>query len=60
MNDTERDLQEMQRDLEQLEKAATEALLASKNRPLTDDEIMAVAYSAGIANNVYRGLHEAQ
>lgn len=43
-----------QHDMEQLEKAALEALQASLVRPLTQPEAMALAYSAGVANEFYR------
>ena len=38
----------------ELQKAALEALQASLVRPLTKDEAMAVAYSAGLANDFYK------
>lgn len=45
-------------DLQQLERGAIESLLAAKKRPLSDEEIMAVAYSAGVANAVYKELRK--
>lgn len=50
------DREEYERDLQQLEKATTEALLAAQSRALTREEILTVAYSAGVANNVYKEL----
>ncbi len=50
--------QEQHKDECELEKAATDALLAAKHRPLSDEEIMAVAYSAGVANNVFKELRK--
>lgn len=50
------DREEYERDLQQLEKATTEALVASQSRPLTREEILTVAYSAGVANNVYKEI----
>lgn len=49
---------EYEQDMKQLERAATEALVASKSRPLTDDEIMLVAWSAGLIDNVYREIRQ--
>lgn len=43
-----------QHDMEQLQQAALEALQASLQRPLTQPEAMALAYSAGVANEFYR------
>jgi hypothetical protein len=40
----------------ELQRAAMEALLASRKRPLTDAEAMALAYSAGIANDFYKEI----
>lgn len=50
------DRDEYERDLRELEKAALEALQASRTRPLTEDEQMAVAYAAGLANAHYINL----
>lgn len=50
------DYEAQQHDMEQLQKAALEALQASLVRPLTKDEAMAVAYSAGVANDFYKEI----
>lgn len=47
---------EQHRDECELQRAAKEALLAARTRPLTEEEIMAAAYCAGIANDVYREI----
>lgn len=47
---------EQRRDESELQKAALDALQASLVRPLTKDEAMAVAYSAGLANTFYKEL----
>lgn len=49
---------EQQRDRDELQHAATVAALASLSRPLSEDEMMALAYSAGIANDVWKELHK--
>lgn len=41
---------EQHRDECELQRAALDALQASQVRPLTKDEAMALAYSAGVAN----------
>ena len=51
------DRDEYERDLQEMRRAATEALVASIKRPLTEDEAMAAAYMAGIPNDVYQELH---
>lgn len=43
-------------DEEALQQAALEALKASLGRPLSEGEAMAVAYSAGLANDFYREI----
>ena len=48
--------QEQQKDMDILQRIATDALVAAKSRPLTVDEIMAVAWSAGLANDVYKEI----
>lgn len=50
--------QEFDRDMQELRKAAIDAAVASKSRLLTEDEIMALAYSAGIASDVYQELRK--
>lgn len=50
------DRDEYERDMQQLEKAATDALVAAQTRPLTREEILTVAWSAGVANNVYKEI----
>lgn len=47
-----------QQDLEALEQAAEEAALASLRRPLTEQEMMALAYLGGIATRVYKELRK--
>jgi hypothetical protein len=49
---------EQYRDECELQKAALEALQASLTRPLTQDEAMAVAYSAGLANDFYKEIRQ--
>lgn len=54
VNVTDRgDWAEYDRDMQELRKAAIDAAVAAKGRCLTEDEIMALAYSAGIAEDVY-------
>jgi hypothetical protein len=43
-------------DMLQIERLASEALVASKTRTLTEDEIMAVAWMAGLTTEVYQGI----
>lgn len=52
------DRDEYERDLRELHKAAVDAAVAAKDRPLTEEEIMALAYSAGIAQDVYKELRK--
>lgn len=52
------DWSEYDRDWQELRKAAIDAAVASKSRLLTEDEIMALAYSAGIATDVYEELRK--
>ena len=53
------DWQQAQHDDElALQKAALEALQASRTRPLTEDEAMALAYSAGVANDFYKEIRK--
>lgn len=47
---------EQHRDECELQRAAMEALRASRTRPLTEQEQMALAYSAGIANDYYKEI----
>lgn len=50
-----------EKDLQEMERAAVEALTASKVRPLTDDEVMLVAWCAGVSNQVFKEIrHEPQ
>lgn len=49
---TDRELYE--RDLQALHKACLDALLASQSRPLTEDEAMALAWSAGFSVDFYK------
>jgi hypothetical protein len=51
MNDWE---QQQQQDEQQQQEAAIQALKAALTRPLTRDEAMTLAYSAGVANDFYR------
>ncbi len=51
---------EQERDLQMMAADAAKALAASKTRPLTEDEIMAIAFSAGIANETYKELRHEQ
>lgn len=50
--------QAQQQDEEALHKAALEALEASLLRPLSESEAMALAYSAGLANDLYKELRK--
>lgn len=45
-------------DMQQLRKAAVEAICASGKRPLTQDEQMLVAWSAGCVDDVYREIRQ--
>jgi hypothetical protein len=49
--------QAQQHDLEAIQQTVLEALHASLSRPLTQDEAMALAWSAGLANDFYRSTH---
>ena len=49
---------EYERDLQQIERAAIEALVASTARSLTDDEVMLVAWCAGVSTDVFKELHK--
>jgi hypothetical protein len=49
---------EQHRDECLLQQAATEALKASGTRPLTEDEQMALAYAAGLANDFYKEIRK--
>jgi hypothetical protein len=49
---------QQQQDEEVIQKAALDALQASLARPLTEDEAMALAYSAGVANSFYKELRK--
>ena len=49
-----------QQDEDELHKAALEALEASLTRPLSQGEAMAVAYAAGMANDLYKGIRHEQ
>jgi hypothetical protein len=46
--------QQQQQDEEQEQQMALEALKASLQRPLTREEAMVLAYSAGVANVFYK------
>jgi hypothetical protein len=45
---------QQQQDEQQQQEAAIQALKAALTRPLTRDEAMTLAYSAGVANDFYR------
>ena len=47
-------------DLCVLEKEATEAILHAHKLGLSESECMAIAYSAGLANTVYKELRKPQ
>jgi hypothetical protein len=47
---------QQQHDLEQMHRTVLEALQASLERPLTKDEAMALAWSAGLANDFYKEI----
>ena len=52
------DYEAFQADQEALHKAALDALQASRTRPLSEDEAMALAWSAGLANDFYREIRK--
>jgi hypothetical protein len=52
------DYEAFQADQEALQKASLDALKASLARPLTADEAMALAYSAGVANDFYKEMKQ--
>lgn len=54
------DRDEYERDQQELQKAALEALQASRTRALTEDEAMTLAYSAGLANPFYKEIRHEQ
>lgn len=62
MNPTDLDMQDaeqaaqQQADIDAMQKAAKDAILAARHRPITDEEAMAIAYSAGIPNEVYKEI----
>lgn len=49
---------QQQQDEEVLQKAALDALEAAATRPLAEDEQMAIAYCAGLANTLYKKLRQ--
>lgn len=54
----DRDWAEYHNDQMQLQKATVEALAAAKTRPLTEDELMLVAWSAGLSNEVFKEIRK--
>ncbi|MDQ2987412.1 MAG: hypothetical protein M3R13_11975 [Armatimonadota bacterium] len=50
--------QEQHRDELDLQRQALEALQAARTRPLSENELMALAYSAGLANTFYKEMHK--
>jgi hypothetical protein len=48
--------QQQQRDLEILQDDAMKALKHARDLGLSDEECMAIAYSAGIANDFYKEM----
>jgi hypothetical protein len=55
MND---DQQQEERDKQMLAQEAITALVCAKSRTLSEDEIMAIAWSAGLSNDVYKELRK--
>lgn len=50
--------QSQQRDLEILQEDAIKAILHARDLGLSDDECMAIAFSAGFANDLYREIRK--
>lgn len=50
--------QQQQRDLELLQEDAMNALRHARQLGLSDEECMAIAYSAGIANDFYKEIRQ--
>lgn len=50
--------EQQQRDLEILQEDAMKALKHARELGLSDDECMAIAYSAGIANDFYKEIRQ--
>ena len=58
MDDDTTDRALYEKDLQELDRAAREALLASTRRALTEDEAVLIAWRAGILDDFYKEIRQ--
>jgi hypothetical protein len=51
-------LAQQHKDMCEIERATIDALKAARARPLTDDEIMLVAWNAGVSTQVFKEIRK--
>jgi trimethylamine:corrinoid methyltransferase-like protein len=49
---------EQERDLQMFAQEVVTKLLQARQRPLSDEEVMAIALEAGVANDLYKEMHK--